>query len=151
MMPPPVTTESTSASAAHASAGMIAKRHGLLLAQRMARVGRARHRAPAAATTQNATTPMASEPLSALRPRPLPIRGGAHGTAPPPPPPPPTPPPAAAEPPSPPRPSPLRMRCSARPPAATAPPAAVAAVHGAADMAAPDTDISSRRDRSRSL
>src|ERR1700683_4599640 len=51
MMPPPVTTESTSAMAAHATAGMMAKRQGLLLAQRMARLGLARHRAPAAATT----------------------------------------------------------------------------------------------------
>ena len=42
---------------------MTAKRHGLLLAQRIARLGRARHSAPAAATTKNATAPRASEPL----------------------------------------------------------------------------------------
>src|SRR6266566_2335795 len=51
MIPPPVTTDSTSATAAQASAGSTANRHGLLLAQRIARLGRARHSAPAAATT----------------------------------------------------------------------------------------------------
>src|ERR1700751_924140 len=67
MMPPPVTTESTSAMAATAIAGTMAKRHGLLLAPRMARLGWARHRAPAAATTKKATAPMARDPLRALR------------------------------------------------------------------------------------
>src|ERR1700749_821325 len=67
MMPPPVTTDSTSATAAQASAGSTAKRHGLLLAQRIARLGRARHRAPAAATTKKATAPRATEPRSTLR------------------------------------------------------------------------------------
>ena len=38
--------------------------------------------------------------------------------------------------------------CSAKSPAATAPPVTTAAPHGAPDMAAPDTDISSRRERS---
>src|ERR1700683_1164814 len=61
MTPPPVTTESTSATAAHAIAGRMAKRHGLLLAQRIARPDRARHRAPAAATTKKATAPMARD------------------------------------------------------------------------------------------
>ena len=63
-----MTTLSTSAIAATASAGRMAKRHGLLLAQRIARLGRARHNAPAAATTKNATAPMASEPLTASGP-----------------------------------------------------------------------------------
>src|SRR6266699_3523030 len=115
MMPPPVTTESTSASAAHASAGSTAKRHGLLLAQRMARLGRARHRAPAAATTKKATAPMATEPLTALRPSPAP------------------------------------MTCRPRSPTATTPPVTTAAPHGAADMAALETVISSRRERSWSV
>ena len=113
--PPPVTTEITSAMAAQASAGMTAKRHGLLLAQRMARPGLARHRAPAAATTKKATAPAASEPLSAPRPRLVP------------------------------------MMCRPRSPTATTAPVAAAAPHGAPDMAALETDISSRRDRSCSL
>ena len=113
--PPPVTTESTSAMAAQASAGMTAKRHGLLLAQRMARPGLARHRAPAAATTKKATAPAAAEPLSAPRPRLVP------------------------------------MMCRPRSPTATTVPVAMAAPHGAPDMAALETDISSRRDRSCSL
>ena len=115
MMPPPVTTESTSTIAAHASAGITAKRHGLLLAQRMARLGRARHSAPAAATTKKATAPMATEPLSA------------------------------------PRPSPPPMMCKPRSPTATTPPVTAAAPHGAADMAALETVISSRRERSWSV
>src|SRR6266568_1897289 len=114
-MPPPVTTESTSATAAHASAGSTAKRHGLLLAQRMARLGRARHRAPTAATTKKATAPMATEPLRALRPCPAP------------------------------------MRCRPRSPTATTPPVTAAAPHGAADMAALETVISSRLERSWSV
>jgi hypothetical protein len=113
--PPPVTTESTSAMAAQASAGMTAKRHGLLLAQRMARPGLARHRAPAAATTKKATAPAASEPLSAPTPRLV------------------------------------AMMCRPRSPTATTAPVAAAAPHGAPDMAALETDISSRRDRSCSL
>jgi cytochrome c biogenesis protein CcmG, thiol:disulfide interchange protein DsbE len=115
MMPPPVTMESTNTSAAQAMAGTTAKRHGLLLAQRMARLGRARHRAPAAATTKNATAPIASEPLRAPTPRLAP------------------------------------MTCRPRSPAATTPPVTTAAPHGAPDMAAPEIDISSRRERSCSL
>ena len=115
MMPPPVTTESTSATAAQASAGSTANRHGLLLAQRIARLGRARHSAPAAATTKKATAPMATEPLSALRPMCPP------------------------------------MTCRPRSPTATTPPVTVAAPHGAADMAALETLISSRRERSWSV
>ena len=115
MMPPPVTTDSTSATAAQASAGSTAKRHGLLLAQRIARLGRARHSAPAAATTKKATAPMATEPLSALRPM-WPA-----------------------------------MTCRPRSPTATTPPVTVAAPHGAADMAALETLISSRRERSWSV
>src|SRR5580704_16534949 len=109
MIPPPVTTESTSTRAAHASAGITAKRHGLLRAQRIARLGRARHRAPAAATTKNATAPRASDPLRPLSPKPD-------------------------------RPEP--MTCSAKSPAATTPPVATPAPHGAPDMAALETDIS---------
>ena len=40
------------------------------------------------------------------------------------------------------------MTCSAKSPAATTPPVATAAPHGAPDMAALETDISSRRERS---
>ena len=117
-MPPPVTTDSTSAMAAHAIAGTMAKRHGLLLAQRMARLGLARHRAPAAATTKKATAPMARDPLRALRWNPD---------------------------------KPEPRTCKAKSPAATTPPVATAAPQGAPDMAAPEIDSSSRRERSCSL
>src|SRR5580658_9447683 len=102
--------------AAHAIAGTTANRHGLLLAQRMARLGLARHRAPAAATTKKATAPMARDPLSELRPRWKPP-----------------------------------MMCRPRSPAVTTPPVTTAAPQGARDIAAPETVISSRRERSCSL
>src|SRR5580658_8112337 len=104
--------------AAHAIAGTTAKRHGLLLAQRMARLGLARHRAPAAATTKKATAPMATDPLSALRWNPE---------------------------------RPAWMTCRPKSPIATTPPVTTAAPQGAPDMAAPEIDISSRRERSCSL
>ena len=43
------------------------------------------------------------------------------------------------------------MTCRAKSPAATTPPVTAAAPQGAPDMAAPETVISSRRDRSCSL